>query len=69
MIILWLMTLGGLILEYGNLDRLRVLMCGCGMACVMLVLLRNGGAAVTAHRLHGNRNGQCVAAEQRKPNG
>lgn len=66
---LWPVTFGRLILIYSNLDIFRVLMCGYGMVRMMLVLLRNGGAAASTHRLHGNRNSQCVAAEQRKPNG
>lgn len=54
-----------LILIYSRMEVLR----RRDMMHVMLVLLDNDRLAIAAHRLHGNRNSQYVAAEQRQPNG
>lgn len=58
---------GGLI--RGKLVMVRVLLHDRSAVRVWLTLLRNGGMAITAHRLHGDRNGQRVAAEERQPDG
>lgn len=60
---------GGLILFRGKLVMVRMLLHGRSAVRVWLTLLRNGGMAVTAHRLHGDRNSQRVAAEERQPDG
>lgn len=61
---------GGLILFRGKL-AVMVCMLLRGRCAVRLgtSLLRNGGMAVAARRLHGDRNGQRVAAEERQPDG
>ena len=61
-----------LVMEAGSLilvrSRLDVLRCHSVMQ-LMLVLLGSGSMAITAHRLHANRNSQHIATEQRQPNG
>lgn len=62
------------IMMAGRLIRLRVelrmvLLHGRSTAFVRLVLLRDSGMAVAGHRLHGDRNSQRIAAEQRQPDG
>lgn len=61
---------GGLILFR---SKLAVMVCVLlrGRCAVRLgtSLLRNGGMAVAARRLHGDRNGQRIAAEERQPDG
>lgn len=59
---------GGLILFRGKLAvMVRVLL--HGRSAVQLILLRSDGMTVAAHRLHGDRNGQRIAAEERQPDG
>lgn len=53
----------------GKLVMVRVLLHDRSAVRVWLTLLRNGGMAVAAHRLHGGRNGQRVAAKERQPDG
>lgn len=64
--ILLVMKAGGLILIC---SRLEVLRSRDLVHVMMLALLGNDRLAITAHCLHGNRNSQHVAAEQRQPNG
>ncbi len=54
---------GRLTLARGKLFMLRMLLHGRSAVRPSLALLRNGGMAVAAHRLHGDRNGQRIAAE------
>ena len=58
---------GRLMLACGNLGMVRMLL--HGLSAVQLTLMRGGRMAVAAHRLHGGRNGQRVAAEERQPDG
>lgn len=58
---------GGLIQICGRLVMVRMLL--RGRSAVRLALLRHSGMAVTVHRLHSDRNGQCIAAEERQPDG
>lgn len=63
-----------LIMMAGRLIRLRVglrmvLPHGRSAALVRLALLRDSGMTVAGHRLHGDRNSQRIAAEQRQPDG
>lgn len=51
----------------GELVMMRVLL--HGRSAVQLILLRSGGMTVATHRLHGDRNGQHIAAEERQPDG
>ena len=53
----------------GKPVMVRVLLHDRSAVRVWLTLLRNGGMVVTAHRLHGDRNSQGVAAEERQPDG
>lgn len=59
---------GGLILFRGKLVvMVRVLL--HGRSAVQLILLHSGGMTVTTHSLHGDRNSQHIAAEERQPDG
>lgn len=39
------------------------------LICGKLVMMRSGGMVVAAHRLHGDRSGKHIAAEERQPDG
>lgn len=63
-----------LIMMAGRMIRLRVelrmmLLHGRSTALVRFALLRDSGMTVAGHRLHGDRNSQRIAAEQRQPDG
>lgn len=63
--ILLVLKAGRLILVRSRLEVLR----SRSVVHAMLVLLDSDRMAITAHRLHGDRNSQCVATEQRQPDG
>jgi len=67
--ILLLLMAGRLIRSRVKLGVVHGLLHGRSAVLVRLAPLRDGRMAITGHRLHGNRNSQRIAAEQRQPDG
>ena len=63
------LRLGRLSLIHHRLDNKLGMMHVLMHICSLLRLLRYDSLTASAMRLHGDRAGQCVAAEQRQPNG
>lgn len=67
-LILLIWVTGGLIQVGVKLGLVRLLR-GRSAMRHRFARLHHGGMMAAGHSLHGNRNGQCIAAEKRQPDG